>query len=78
MSGEWLTFLLIAVVAAGFGMGAYSIAQSPKFYVQLALELLPLFKGVFARMSPEDEKKLQQATRRGEEWDNFRKRPRDK
>lgn len=82
-TGEWLLILFAVFVGLCFGAGAYSIARTPKFYIELATELWPLIKGVaiaifVPRNTPEVEDKMKQATRRAEEWDNFRKRPRDK
>lgn len=83
MSTEWLPILIAVVVAVGFGLGAYSIARTPSFYVQLGTELWPIIKGVVVayfvpRNTPKVEEKMHQATRRAQEWDNFNKRPRDK
>lgn len=78
MTSGWLTTLIVLTIVTALGLGAYSIARSPKFYAQLIVELLPLIGGVFKRMSPEQESKLHASVRRAQEWDNFRKRPRQK
>lgn len=78
MPSGWLSFLIVVVLIVSLGLGAYSVARSPKFYADLIVQLVPLLRGVVTRMSPEDERKMHDAVRRGQEWDNFHKRPRDR
>ena len=73
------TLLLIAAFI-GVGAACYLVARSPAFWVGMALIIFKAVKPyliVYLRpLSPEDQKKLDETRRRGQEWDPFRKRPR--
>lgn len=76
----WLTGAALFGVAAFSVYGAFS---SPEFVLGLgAVMLVAGYKAiapVFAkRMTPAQESELHQATRRAQEWDHLRKRPRDR
>lgn len=70
---------LFIAALIGLAAGGFLVARSPSFWVGMAivvwLRLKPL---VLARMPPDDEKKLQDAYRRGEDvqkvWRELRKK----
>jgi hypothetical protein len=79
MNRNWLSIGLVIFITLCFGAGAYTVARSPTFYVQLAGEVVPLVKEVivrelFKRMPPEQEAEMRKCHRQAGEWDNFRKR----
>lgn len=83
MSDTLITSLLVLSVLIGIGGATYMVFRSPAFWLdigqELANRLLPeIVKYVSKPLSPEDQKKLDEARRRGWEWDPFRKRPRDR
>lgn len=81
-----LDYVLLAAFIIGLAAGGYLIARSPAFWVGLLMVILqrswPYLRQLFAYLrlplSPEDQKKLDQSRRRAEEWDFFRKKPRDR
>lgn len=81
-----LDYVLLAAFIIGLAAGGYMVARSPTFWVGLVMVILqrawPYLRQLIAYlklpMSPEDQKRWEQSIRRAEEWDNFRKRPRDK
>lgn len=83
MSEGIIVFALVVAVLIGVGSAAFLVMRTPAFWLdmgqQLAQRLAPeILKYLSKPMSPEDQKKLDQSRRRAEEWDNFRKRPRDR
>lgn len=85
---NWTVGLILAIgvvlpVGLGLGLGAYRAAQSPAFMAGAAALLLKtvlpiLGEFVAKRNTPEVEKRMQQVNRRAGEWDNFRKRERER
>lgn len=81
-----LDHVLLACFIVGLVAGGVLIARSPTFWVGLAMVILqrawPYLRQLFVHLSlplsPEDQKKLDQSRRRAEEWDFFRKKPRDR
>lgn len=81
-----LDYVLLAAFIIGLAAGGYLMARSPAFWVGLVLVILqrawPFLQRLFAYLrlplSPEDQEKLDQSRRRAEEWDFFRKKPRDR
>lgn len=76
----WVDILLLVIASLGVFAAAYLVARSPAFWVGLGLVAFkaakPYLALYFRPLSPEDQKKLDAARRRGQEWDPFRKRPR--
>lgn len=85
---NWTVGLILAIgivlpVGLGLGLGAYRAAQSPRVMAEAAALLLaaitPILKQFIAtRNAPEVEARMRQIERRGGEWDNFRKRERER
>lgn len=81
-----LDYVLLAAFILGLAAGGFLMARSPTFWAGLVMVtlqrawpyLVRLFVYLKLPMSPEDQKTLDQARRRAEEWDNFRKKPRDR
>lgn len=76
------TLLIIALVLGAFA-GATLLFRSPNVYIDFATLAFEKLRPVIVsyalkRMTPEEEKQYREALRRGQEWDPFRKRPRDK
>jgi len=79
-------WLLLAAGVIGLGVGGYFVVRSPSFWIALVTEaakvitpaLQELGRRLARPLSPEDQKKYEQSYRRAQEWDNFRKRPRDR
>lgn len=76
---NWLYALAILVLFVGLGGGAFLVAQRPSFWIGLGKAVvtaaLPaIVKVVSKRMTPEQEKALQDCRRRGGEWDHIRKK----
>jgi hypothetical protein len=79
----WQEGVAVGLVVLGLLAGGYIAAQRPSFWIEFGGRLLkklwPLFFAYISkRMSPEKEKEFQQSVRRAQEWDPFRKRPREK
>lgn len=73
----------LAAVFVGLTAAAFLIGQRPAFWVGAIVEVFrrawPSIRAyLFKRMTPEQESELHQATRRAQEWDHLRKRPRDR
>ncbi len=75
------------VIAAGLvlclGAGAFMVARSPAFWISLAAQisavLIPSLRQIITkRMTQEQEAAYHACVRRGGEWDNFKKRCREK
>ncbi len=72
--------------AALFGVAAFSVYgafHSPEFVLGLGAAMLvagykAIAPAIAKRMTPAQEAELHQATRRAQEWDHLRKRPRDR
>lgn len=81
-----LDYVLLAAFILGLAAGGFLMARSPAFWAGLVIVtlqrawpyLVRLFVYLKLPMSPLDQQKLDQARRRAEEWDNFRKKPRDR
>jgi hypothetical protein len=81
-----LDYVLLAAFILGLVAGGFLMARYPAFWVGLAMVtlqrawpyLVKLFAYLKLPLSPEDQKKLDQSRRRAEEWDPFRKKPRDR
>ena len=81
-----LDYVLLAAFILGLAAGGFLMARYPAFWVGLVMVtlqrawpyLVRLFVYLKLPMSPLDQKKLDQARRKAEEWDNFRKKPRDR
>lgn len=76
------TLLIIALVLGAFA-GATLLFRSPNVYLGFAeaawTKLRPVLVAyLIKRMTPEEEARYREAVKRGQEWDPFRKRPRDK
>lgn len=83
MSEGIVVFALVGAVLIGVGAAAFLVMRTPAFWLdlgqQLAQRLAPeIMKYLSKPLSPEDQKKWEQSIRRAEEWDTFRKRPRDR
>lgn len=73
----------LAAVFVGLTAAAVMVGQRPSFWVGAIIAILrrawPTIKAyLFKRLTPEQESDLHQATRRAQEWDHLRKRPRDR
>jgi hypothetical protein len=80
---SWQEAVATVVILLGLGAGAYMVAQRPAFWIEFGSRVIrrlwPLmFAYMTKRMSPEDEARMRQCIRRGGEWDNFRKKCRDR
>lgn len=74
-----LDYVLLAAFIIGLAAGGYLMARSPAFWVGLVMVILQRAWPYLSKpLSPEDQKKLDQSRRRAEEWDPFRKKPRDR
>lgn len=79
----WQEAVATVVILLGLGAGAYMVAQRPAFWIEFGSRSLTalwphIWKYVSRRNSAEIEAKMQECHRRGGEWDNFRKKCRDK
>jgi hypothetical protein len=72
---SWLEIAAIVVLLIGIGAGGYLVAQRPTFWFGLGVVM---FKAAWPylskRMTPEQEKAMQDCHRRGGEWDHIRRR----
>ena len=79
---NWIDALLIVCMCIGAIAGGISFARNPDTYITFGkaafVALLPQLSKLVRPMSPEDQKKLDKSRRLPGEWDNFKKRPRDK
>lgn len=80
---DWLQIALIAAAILGIAAGGALVARSPTFWFGLGVVMFnagfPYLKAyVTKRMTAEQEAELRKTTRRAQEWDPFRKKPRDK
>ena len=79
---NWIDAILIICMAIGAGAGAYSYARNQQTYIDIAKAAVkaawPYLVVLTRPLNAEDQKKLDQSRRRAEEWDNFRKKPRDR
>lgn len=67
------------VVLLGLGAGAFLFAQRPSFWIEFGIRLgQKLGPILFQRNTPAVEKAMHDCIRRGGEWDNFRKKCRDR
>ena len=67
--------LLFAVAAVGIWYSVTRTDYLPRLAVWMMRQALPI---ILKRGSPEQEAAWRQAMLRGQEWDYFRKRPKDK
>lgn len=77
----WIAIGLALTLCAGAGLfiGAMRAAQDPRFYagvVKMAIDVL--LPEIVKRMPEADEGRMREAKGSGQEWDNARKRPRDR
>ncbi len=75
--------VMLSAMFVGLTAAAFLVGQRPSFWVGAIIAVLtrawPTIKAyLFRRMTPEQESELRQATRRAQEWDHLRKRPRDR
>jgi hypothetical protein len=75
--------VMLSAMFVGLTAAAFLVGQRPSFWVGAIIAVfaraLPTIKAyLFRRMKPEQESELHQATRRAQEWDHLRKRPRDR
>lgn len=80
---SWLEIAAIVVLLIGVGAGGFLVAQRPSFWLGMGSALLKaafphILKYVSARMTPEQEKAYQDCLKRGGEWDNVKKRCRER
>lgn len=79
---NWLDAMLVICMCIGALAGAWSFARNRQTYYDIGRDLLkaawPYLVEYFRPMNPEDQKKLDKARRLPGEWDNFKKRPRDR
>ena len=85
---NWTIGLILAIgivlpVGLGLGLGAYRAVQSPVVLGEAAAlivrAVLPILKELVGkRNSPEIEARIHEVIRRAGEWDNFRKKQRDR
>lgn len=78
----WQEYLLYACFCVGLIAGGILFARSSTFWVGLGIVILKrswpyVMRYVAATLSEEDQKKLDATRRRAEEWDPFRKQPRE-
>ena len=83
MSDSLVVGLLVLSVLIGVGGAGFLVMRSPAFWGDVIKELFskawPLIWAVLSkRMPPEQEKAMRDCIRRGGEWDNFRKRCRNR
>lgn len=75
----WIAFVVLLAVAAGATFIAF---QNPNFVAGIVAivassiwaALVPV---LLKRMSFENEQRLKDSVRRGQQWDNFKKRPKE-
>ena len=77
-----LAVMLLAVFC-GLTAAAFLVGQRPSFWVSAIIAVFmrawpTIMAYLFKRMTPEQEAEHHQATRRAQEWDHLRKRPRDR
>jgi len=74
-----IEIVAIAILILGVGAGGFLVAQRPSFWFGLGTVMFrAAFPYLLKRMPPEKEKEMRDCIRRGGEWDNFRKKCRDK
>jgi hypothetical protein len=78
----WQEGVAIALICIGLLAGAYIAGQRPSFWLEFGTRLFAAVRPLVwdfltKRMSPEDEKRMQDCYRRGGTWDNFRKKCRE-
>lgn len=74
---------ILLPVGLGLALGAYRAVQSPAFLAEAGALLLKTLMPILAeyaakRNTPEVEAQMHKVTRRAGEWDNFRKRERER
>lgn len=79
----WQEAIATVVVLLGLGAGAFLFAQRPSFWVEFGVRLGQRFwpsirTYVLKRNTPAVEAAMHDCIRRGGEWDNFRKKCRDR
>lgn len=83
MSEGLIVSALVVAVLIGVGAAAFLVMRTPAFWLDLGQQLVQrltpeVIKYLTKPLSPEDQKKLDKARRLPGEWDNFKKRPRDR
>ena len=72
---SWIEIAAVVVLLVGLGAGGFLVAQRPSFWLGMASAVFSAaLPHISKRMSPEEEKSLQDCLRRGGEWDHFRKK----
>lgn len=83
----WQEAIATVVVLCGLGAGAFLVAQRPAFWLEFSTRLVRqiwpwVLKNVIPvftkRMDPALEEEMRRCIRRGGEWDNFRKKCKDR
>lgn len=75
----WVDAILFLALVLGLAAGGFMVARSPTFWIGFAVEVFKRILPVLAkRNTPEIEAEMQACLRRGGEWDNARKRCRQK
>jgi hypothetical protein len=83
---NWVDLLLLLAFVVGLAAGGVLVSRSPAFWLGM-LELLirrlwPYLMKLWVRLKlpldPKAQEKLEHSRRRAEEWDHFRKKPRDR
>jgi hypothetical protein len=76
---NWLEIAAVVVLLVGLGAGGFLVVQRPSFWLGIfSAALTGLLPHITKRMTPEQEKALQECHRRGGNWDHFRKKCRYK
>ena len=76
---NWLEIAAVVVLLVGLGAGGFLVVQRPSFWLGIfSAALTSLLPHITKRMTPEQEKALQECHRRGGNWDHFRKKCRYK
>jgi hypothetical protein len=76
---NWLEIAAVVVLLIGLGAGGFLVAQRPSFWLGIfSAAFTALLPHITKRMTPEQEKALQECHRRGGNWDHFRKKCRYK
>lgn len=77
----WIAIGLALALCAGAGLfiGAMRAAQDPRFYAGVAkMAIDVLLPEIMKRMPDGDETRMRKTKGSGQEWDPFRRRPRDR
>ena len=76
---SWIEIAAIVVLLVGIGAGGFLVAQRPTFWLGMASAVfMAVLPHLAKRMTPEQEKAMQDCLRRGGEWDHIKKRCRNR